>query len=125
MKRDIDLIRKILLHVEQEQKGEDRCEIHLDQFEGYSKAELKYNIKLLMSAGYLDYGDVTTHDWTTYQVGFISWDGHEFLDSVRSDGVWSDVKKKLSNIGGEVPIDLIKMLAVESMKGLLNLPGSE
>ena len=125
MKRDMDLIRRILLHVEQEQKGEDRCEIHLDHFKGYSKDELKYNIRLLMSAGYLDFGDVTTQDWNTYQIGFISWEGHEFLDSVRSDGVWSEVRKKVSKLGGEVPIDLIKMVAIEIMKGLVDLQGSK
>jgi hypothetical protein len=60
---------------------------------------------------------------TSKQVGTprLTWDGHEFLDSIRDDSVWSAVKKRLAPIGGSVSIGVLRAVAVEVVKSRLGL----
>ena len=41
----------------------------------------------------------------------LTWEGHEYLDAVRSPKVWKEVKKRLSQVGGTAAIATIKALA--------------
>ena len=118
MKRDMNLIREILLEIETKQKGSDRIELqaHTD----YSSDELNYHLGLLLQADYIDADADTTYDGTSYTIRGLTWYGHDFLDSVRSEPVWSSVNKKLSKVGGTAAIELIKYLAVEAAKVIMS-----
>lgn len=41
----------------------------------------------------------------------ITFDGYEYLESVRSDTVWASVKNRLSSIGGNASLEVVKTLA--------------
>lgn len=51
----------------------------------------------------------------------ITWYGHDFLDSLRNDGVWSQTKEKLKPVGS-ISFEVIKSIAVECAKNMMGLP---
>ncbi|KPN94951.1 hypothetical protein AO843_22100 [Lysinibacillus sp. ZYM-1] len=44
-------------------------------------------------------------------IASMTWDGHEFLDSVKNNGIWNKTKEGMLNKGLEllsVPLDIVK-----------------
>src|SRR5262245_43464068 len=107
MKRDMDLIRTILLEMEQNQNPRGGSV----QVRGYSEDQIAYHLKLLKEAGLIDAIDVSS----TTGIGFIpisiTWRGHDFLESTRNEGVWQKVKAEIKDRGMSLPFQLIEQLA--------------
>jgi hypothetical protein len=84
MKRDMDLIRHILLRKEAE-----------EEIEGDQEA-IVYHIALLKDAGFVDAEII--EGGSGFPVGAailrLTWQGHEFLDASRDNKVWHAVKEK-------------------------------
>jgi len=108
MKRDMDLIRDLLLRIESDPQMDGTREFYFDTAEemgisDHSTEEAAYNLGLLITAGFID-GAVTIA--TPLQVvRGLTWDGHEFLDNIRSDEIWSKTKeqfKALPSVGLKV-----------------------
>ena len=114
MKRDMDLIRKILIKIEKEYDGSRP--IQVDPIEGHDRSDVEYNLGLLVDAGY-----VKPLKSLSYLVRGITWDGHEFLDAVRSDDVWSKVREKLAVLGETASLATIKALGDEFASKILGL----
>ena len=53
----------------------------------------------------------------------LTWQGHEFLDSIRSDQVWNQIQAKTVDKGGALSFEVIKELAVGFIKSAVNLNG--
>ena len=113
MKRDMDLIRELLLKLEALElrpgtwahiTGDDP-EIAID---GFSGDQIEYHLRLLKAAGLLD----SSGSQPMVGVGFkgLSWEGHDFLDSIRSPAVWRQTKNGVEAAGG-FTVDLLKDLA--------------
>lgn len=51
----------------------------------------------------------------------ITWDGHQFLDSIRSDTVWNKTKKKIVSTVGSASLSIISSVASSIAKNLLNI----
>jgi hypothetical protein len=114
MKRNMDLIRELLLKLEPERLDGDLYRIEVAQLgiEGYSYADLSYHMLLLIEGG-LFLGE---RDASGGFVGrMITPAGHDFLDSVRDQAVWSKTKKGALEAGG-FTIDLLKDLAKGFLK---------
>lgn len=120
MKRDMDLIRQILLKLEEHEHGyaPDRLKVA-----GCSDEQLGYHIHLMGQAGLLEVIDVTHNASTSPQTipTRITWDGHEFLDAARSDTIWVRAKERLAGTLGSVSIDVLKSLLVVLAKDALGL----
>ncbi len=116
MKRDIDLIRTILIELEQKESPNDwfRPEI-----EGYSADVVSYHIKILSEAGYIEARDLSTKDGFNWVATSLTWQGHEFLDAARNDTIWQKAKvtlgKKLSSISMEVLKSLLTNLTKQQL----------
>lgn len=109
MKRDMDLIRKILLMMEAKPQGNTLV------IEGYSSEQIGHHIYLMMQAGLIEGVDATSPD-DRYPIALpdqLTWQGHDFLDACRNESVWNKAKEKLKSIGGDVPLTVIKSLLVE------------
>jgi len=72
----------------------------------------------MMQAGLVEGSDVTTMDSEGPEAipTCLTWQGHEFLDACRNEGVWVKAKEKIKSIGGEVPLDVLKTVLVEIIK---------
>lgn len=120
MKRDLDLIRKMLLAVED---GPSGYAPHL-VFEGYTDEQVGYHAYLLMDAGLARGADVTSHSNNSPEaiVQSLTWEGHEFIDAARDDTRWQKAKSIVAEKGGGITLDLLKALLVSLTKTALGLP---
>lgn len=99
MKRDMDLIRELLLKLEDEHLDGNLYSLKPDGLgiEGRSYEELSYHLTLLIDAGLLD-GERELSG--QFAVRNITWRGHEFLDTVRNPEIWRETKSGVAKIGG-------------------------
>ena len=110
MKRDMDLCRKILFAIEDQYEDSDIINL---QVEGYRTAQVVYHCKLLEDAGLIEnyydsYGD---DELEFFCVGALTWEGHEYLDKIRSDTVWNQTKEVITKKGLPMVLDTIKQVA--------------
>lgn len=121
MKRDMDLIREILLEVEQHDGDRDIGHIEI---EGFSQDDIRYNVYLLDQAGFIQ-GCILLGIGSIKPCGFailgMTWAGHDFLDAIRSDSVWAKVKGKLEEYGGAASFVVIQQLAEHVMRAGLGI----
>lgn len=100
MKRDMDLIRNLLLAVERNDDldseghilSEDPAEFEL---ENVTPSQLKYDQVLLLEGGLLR-GSVGL----TPIISGMTMRGHDFLDSIRDPLLWEKTKKAAGEAGG-------------------------
>jgi predicted transcriptional regulator len=107
MKRDSDLIREILLEIE-EHPGPDGQLIRL-KIADHAAAEISYHIGLLKEAGLINAVVFSGDDQRTWYATGMTMQGHEYLDAIRDDTRWNQLKKALIKAGASLPlaIDLL------------------
>jgi hypothetical protein len=122
MQRDMDLVRKILKLVEaQENALNVGWEIAID---GYTDEQIGYHIHLMGQAGLVISIDSTTMSDTSPSalVSSLTWQGHDFLESIKDDDLWAKAKKYvLAPAGGAAFTVLTEWIKAEA-KQRLGLP---
>ena len=116
MKRDMDLIRAILLEMEQAPSRD--IKIHA---RGYSPEQIAYHLKLLKQAGLIEAIDQTNFDGLAFIPTSLTWQGHEFLEATRNEGVWQKLKAELKDRGLSIPFKLVEELATKITAEYLGL----
>ena len=118
MKRDLDLIREILLQVEARPTAQS---IDLVEVPGHDQEEISYHVKLLADAGFLEAHDLRGMgpDGFKYAPSALTNTGHDFLDAARNNTVWARVKAKLAEIGGTAPLDVTRSILTTTIKEML------
>lgn len=109
MTRDMDLIRKILFEVESMAAGSSPIVI---EFPGeYDQALVNEHVDLMIEAGLLKGRVIKGMNGVVGMiVQGLTWDGHDFLDSIRDPEVWAKTKRGAEAAGG-FTVDLLKDLA--------------
>jgi hypothetical protein len=120
MKRDMKLIREILLAIEASDSALGPGEFKI---EGYTDDQINFHAALIVEAG-LAHGQIPSqvqgvplHAYITR----LTWDGCDFLDAARDESRW---KKALSLVGekaGSVATDVLKELLSQMGKSALGL----
>lgn len=110
MKRDMDLIRKLLFKLEGiEQTHAAAEELRLD---GYSESQLDYHIALLLDSGLVVSDEVSAirSVIVNYRSALLrlGWAGHEFLDMARDEGRWQQAKQKIGANVGSASFEILK-----------------
>ncbi|WP_289049862.1 DUF2513 domain-containing protein [Acidaminococcus timonensis] len=112
MKRNLDLIRNILLRIETNEKNttlssSDFADLEPDQ------NIVDYHLYLLEDAGYIDAHEVNTigHYYPQYLVKWLTNDGCDYVDSIRSASIWEKTKEKLASVGGQASLSIVKTIA--------------
>lgn len=80
----------------------EKCTLPIDQvrlsnFPSGRAGEISYHIILLIEAGLVS-GKISQSigpEPKDFIAQRLTWSGHEFLDSIRSDGIWERTKKSL------------------------------
>ena len=108
MKRNWDTIRELLSKVEECTLPTEM--VRLADFPEEKAAEISYHMALLIDAGLVKGQMVQTigPDVKDFFAQKLTWTGHEFLDSIRSDTVWQKTKKKKKKKGLEMTFELVK-----------------
>lgn len=101
MKRDMDLVRDILLFLE-ERNSPASIQPEMLPIEGRSGADIQYHLNLIYQAGFIN-GEPTkssTSDRLISVLPFdLTWRGHEFLDTVRDPEIWRRAKAGAASAG--------------------------
>jgi Hypothetical protein (DUF2513) len=116
MKRDMELIRKILICLETREGGE---EIKRD----YTDEQIGYHNWLIMNAGLAAGTDCSSSD-SQYPQGYVfalNWAGHEFLATARDEGRWKKAMQKVNSVGGEVTLPILQSVLTNLLSSALGL----
>lgn len=108
MKLNPDCVRLVLLDLEERLKPNDMISVYayVNSFDLPADTtcnDIEYTIDKLYEAGFLeltDYGSIDNMSpcLSTYIVS-ITYEGHKFLDTIKDDTAWGNIKKKLINAG--------------------------
>lgn len=116
MRRDMELIRAILLKVEE---NDDPLRDMRLTIEGQSDLAVSYHVKLLHEHGLITAIDFSSHDGLHWRPKSLTWEGHEFLDAARNENVWAKAKEQIAERGGSFPFELVKDLLVQIASSVL------
>src|SRR5688572_11501611 len=131
MKRDMDLVRKILFKMADNDKHSSYSPGHL-KVDGYTQQQVDYHLKMMAQADllHIDTMEQTSYvskspEWTTPKVYMsyysVSWNGHEFLEAARDNTRWEKAKGAMAHAGG-FAVDVMKQLLIQYLKEELKLP---
>jgi len=105
MKRDLNLVREILLRVEplpahfgegvSLKVGEPPLDIP-----GYSNEEIAYHIRIMTQGDLISSAGFQRDGVTIPDFRGLRWQGHEFLDDIRNPEAWKDTMGKIDKYGG-------------------------
>lgn len=114
MKRDMDLIRKILLAIEAHSEPY-RWDVPLT-IQGYEEKDICYQVKLLLEAGLIEARIITASGGKfSCAVNILTWEGHEFMDASRDDSRWEKVKQLVAEKTGSLSFEVLKAGLVQAM----------
>ncbi len=113
MKRDMNLVIKILEYFE---ARDEISIIKKVEIPGYDSGIVAYHVRRMYEGGLLDAEVLTSKSTETRLIDVwpfgLTWQGHEFMDAFRGNGVAVKVRQKLGESFGQVPFILIKELAL-------------
>jgi len=118
MTRDTDLIRDLLLFVEENDELRYAVDTGFtlpDDFQHLDLDVLGYHVHLLIEAGLVE-GKVRRDTMGATIACFITritWEGHEFLDNIRSETIWNRAKERVSQTAGSVSLSILKKVATK------------
>lgn len=121
MKRDLDLIRQMLLAIEDAPSGWAPSDLSIP---GYSAEQVGYHAYLLVDAGLANGSDASSMGSESPEghITSLTWAGHEFADAARDDTRWKKAMGLVREQGGHITLDLLKQLLSSLMKAGLGLP---
>ena len=137
MKRDLDLIRDILMEIEtltprqcvrfinatpEEYRGRNAA-LALDPESDIEFCDPVrfHHARLLWDSGYVREHEIfgaRKHHFIVSDLFLseLTMEGYDFLDSIRDKTVWRKTKDQLKEVGGSAPIEVVKVVAIEVAK---------
>ena len=109
MKRNWELVRKILIKLEQQAEADGW--LASDDVQGFDAETVAYHIKMLHQAKLIEAVETGGIDRFDYTARALTWEGREFLDKIRKDTVWNKVKTTAKEKGVELSFEVIKLVA--------------
>jgi Hypothetical protein (DUF2513) len=117
MRKDVDLIRLILLQVE----GETQVDLS-----SYSADQINFHKALIKEGGlaegivsYSTAKDARSDIPDLAVLTRLTWDGHEFLDKAKSEKTWAKAKDLVQRNGATLSLEAMKIALSEVIKMML------
>ena len=111
MKRDMDLVRHILIATE---AAESPLSIPDLTPPNRTYDEVAFHVNLMRGHGLLDAPQAIVADGGTYPIGHVdalTWDGFDYLESIRDNRVWARTKQVVKDAVGSTTLSVIKQTA--------------
>ncbi|MEZ4698864.1 MAG: DUF2513 domain-containing protein [Rhodothermales bacterium] len=123
MKRNLDLMRHILLQVE-EQGDPAEPLIHALSLDDVDQHLVDEHVKLLIDSKMLEgeYKYTTNNRILFTAIRSLTSRGHDFLDNVRNPNVWNHIKERVQTTTGTASFDLIEDLSRQLVAAALSRP---
>jgi len=98
MKRDMDLVRKIMMIMNEHEHGNAPRRIEI---EGYSAEQIAYHCFIMDEAGLIQAADCSSMSSTSPEAIPIrlTWDGHEFIENASNENIWNQTKGAVAKVG--------------------------
>ncbi|WP_353418289.1 DUF2513 domain-containing protein (plasmid) [Staphylococcus delphini] len=125
MKLNHDCVRLLLLEIESNKKlGEPLTEHNFKDnivFEKYGFDTVMYALLKLKEAEYINVQLLwESGSVESFLINDITWEGHEFLDNIRDNNTWKEVKRVASKTSS-MSLTLMSKLAVQYLSQKFNL----
>jgi Hypothetical protein (DUF2513) len=120
MKRDLELIRQLMLAIELKDTRFSTESIKID---GYNSSQINYHLQLLVEAE-LAIGEVRNYwgsDRPKIVIEKLSWEGCNFLDDARNESVWQKTMEIVKDKGGSISVGALTQLLASVAKQLVGL----
>lgn len=110
MKRDMDLVREILLKIEKQHVS---TVIYNLKIEGCSPETVAYHCKILHEAGLISAykAQYASDELYSFSIGSLTWGGNDYLDKVRDNSIWTKTKEIITKKGLPLVFDTIKIIS--------------
>ncbi|QHZ46972.1 DUF2513 domain-containing protein [Bacillus sp. NSP9.1] len=125
MKLNHDCVRSILLELEENLTLNDGVTLYrlknFQTFKEYGYETSVYALTKLIEADFLN-GSVSRADNKIDHIGVgsITWDGHQFLDNIRDNAVWSKTKDAVKSLSS-VSLSILSNVGESITKKLIGL----
>ncbi len=119
MRRNISLIRDILFYCESYCDGKTPATIRPS---GHDLSQIESHVEWLVQGGFLRLDHAATLDpkaMLSANVTGLTWHGHELLDSIRHDAVWSKIEERIRQEGGHFPVEIIQAMGLAFSREVL------
>jgi hypothetical protein len=110
MKLNHELIRNLLINIE---------ELEINNGLNPENEEERYHMVLLIESELVNGFIETLEDNSEHPYIFrLTWEGHQFLELIRNDTVWSKIKAKMEKIGS-FSLPIVQGLGIEYIKAMI------
>jgi hypothetical protein len=117
--RDLELVRRILLHLESIGDGGSASSFSSFVDEGYKLEAIHYHVRLLHDAGLIEADEIVPGQWWPER---MTWAGHEFLDAARNEEIWRETKEGVEKSAGSAPFHVVHELLIRGIRERLEKP---
>jgi hypothetical protein len=114
MKRDMEVIRRLLLYFNAKDGPEMAGSPDIGR--EYPPHVVQYHLRLMCEAGWLNYEaerSSTSHRIIRVYPFDLTWEGHEFLAKITTDGVWPKLETMIASRGGSMAVSVMNLLATK------------
>mgnify|MGYP000892647161 CR=1 FL=1 len=120
MKRDLNLVREILLWATAQDGGYVSGNPSLPD---YTDDQIAYHVHLMWQAGLVDAADAThlQSPGPSAILLSVTWAGHDFIDAAKDASLWEKAKTRIVASGGSFTFDLLKEVLSSLAKAQLGL----
>ena len=118
MKRDMDLVRQILLDLSE---SNESLPASVFKTSTISEKTVGYNMVIMAEAGLINITRTGADGNPYFYVcaDSLTWEGNDFLSAVKNEGVWLKIKKKVAKTASDAPLEVFKALAVKALTELM------
>ncbi|PAY05387.1 hypothetical protein CK489_28775 [Bradyrhizobium sp. UFLA03-84] len=104
MRRDLNLVRDILLALEPLGVNADNpVPLKIGEtpliFDGHSSEKVAYHVRIMTQGNLINTGGIAADGVTVQNFYGLSWHGHEVVDDVRDPKAWADAMAKMNKYG--------------------------
>lgn len=126
MKLNYDCLRKILITIESELNWNDKLSYTytnlssmVNELQDFSRAEVAYASKMAIEADLIE-AQIIDCDTCIVDIRYygLTYEGHQFLDTVRENKIWKKTKDIISSAGG-ASLSIMKSVATECLTNYL------
>lgn len=121
MKLNQDCVRDLLLYLEENLTYENTININSLDLKDYPSLDLIYTADKLNEADFIDCirSKFISEEGPIIIVKSITYNGHQFLDNIRDDGVWKETKKIASKVS-TTSLDIISNIAAQVISNIIS-----
>ncbi len=120
MKCDRNLVRKMLLEIENQESGYAPVNIVI---EDHNQEQIRYHAYIMTQGGLIESMNCTNLNSNSPQAipKNLTWEGHEFIEAARNDTLWKKAMNMVNEKGGSITISALSQLLSSLMKQQFNL----